>query len=398
MRRLIFVVLVSLLLAGAVHAQQCVVQVQLQPDNSIDLSWCADQPNLKTGDVITIEPGGLTINATVVSVKGNAAVGILVDTNATLTDEAKVALENDGAVTLKAGDKTITGKIQSNILKAKNYNKSDWSFGPATKGDEDGGGDDDDEDGGGAAALADDEPAADEGDEDTIGALRFRYAGEYARGGFLGKDPTKGKLLQTTATLNIDTTDQEDPDFIDNNRVAVGVQTTGLSLGRLFMHGNAGIEARVEKGFHSPNRNADLVAKVSGWVPVARSITLFPRNGVFIAAPLSFTASYGYRNKSQDDVDSQGRVFEATALYHLFLMDQFQIDLSAVLTHSDLDDLPAGTPKTQRMYKATISYMQDPSKGFKVLTSIENGSFGVMLKDVRQYFVGVALSKLDFTK
>ena len=193
-----------------------------------------------------------------------------------------------------------------------------------------------------------------------------------------------------------DTTDQEDPDFVDNNRVALGVQAIGLHLGRAWMHGTAGIEARVEKGFHHSNRNADIVAKVSGWVPIARSVTLFPKNGVFIAAPLSFTASYGFRDKKVNQVASDGRVFEATALYHLFLFDSYRIDFSGWWTHSDVSDLPAGTAKTQRMFKAAVSYLANVDKGFEVLTSVENGSFGVMLKEVRQYFIGVALSKVNF--
>ncbi|HEY2091828.1 MAG TPA: hypothetical protein VGJ81_08075 [Thermoanaerobaculia bacterium] len=202
-------------------------------------------------------------------------------------------------------------------------------------------------------------------------------AASNARGGFFGSG--QAKLLQTAATLDLDTTDQKSVDFIDSNRFALNVQTTGLSLGELWMHGNAGIEARVERGFHHADRNIDVVAKVSGWVPVIRSLTPFPKNSTFLATPLSFTASYGYRDKQQEGAEDNGRVLAATALYPLFLFDNYQIDLDAQWTHTDIDDLPTGTSKTQRRYKATVSYLANVDNGFKV-TSIEDGSFGVMLK------------------
>lgn len=395
-RAIVGAILATMVLVASAHAQ-CKHQVEVKPDKSVQVTVCGDVPTPAKGDEITITAGATipAIVATAQKVTTGEFAGRTIVTTEPLTDpelltEALHALTNAREAFVKIGDTTIDGNVKSEI-NAKNFTKYDWSVGPATKGDEDG---EDDGNGPNVTPLADGDPAGEDDDASAIGALRFRYAGEYARGGFFGQG--KNQLLQTTASLLLDTTDQDDTDFIDNNRVAVGVQATGLNFGRLWMHGNAGIEARVERGFHHPNRNADLVAKVSGWVPIARSVTLFPRNGVFIAAPLSFSASYGYRNKKQTGVESQGRVFEATALYHLFLMDQFQIDFSATLTHNDLDDLPAGTPQTQRMYKATMSYMTDPTKGFKVLTSIENGSFGVMLEEVRQYFIGVAFSKLNF--
>jgi hypothetical protein len=92
---------------------------------------------------------------------------------------------------------------------------------------------------------------------------------------------------------------------------------------------------------------------------------------------------------------TKGRVFEGSALYHLFLLDQYEVSFSATLTHNDLNDQPASMPRTQRLYKAEIAYLENLESGFKVLTSIEDGSAGVMLRKVRQYFIGVAISKLN---
>lgn len=386
-RALMAALVLCVILALSAHGA-CVAQMDITPPNTVEITTCPDLPQIAAGESFTITAGEMSLAVTAVRIKEDPT-GILppviIAASIQPMPEPLAAIAAGKTATITVKDKSGTANVVSRI-NASNHLKYDWSIGPASSGDEDG----DDES---AATLAVEEPEEAGGNESN--ALRFRFDGDYARGGFFGYG--KGRLLQTTATLNIDTTDQESADFVDNNRVALGVEATGLGFGRLWMHGTAGVEARVEKGFHHSTRNADFVAKVSGWVPVARSITLFPRNGVFIAAPLSFTASYGYRDKKVDNTNSGGRVFEASALYHLFVFDQYRIDLNARLTHNDVDELPVGTPKTQRMYKATVSYLANVEKGFEVLTSIENGSFGVMLKEVRQYFVGVAISKFNFS-
>jgi hypothetical protein len=137
------------------------------------------------------------------------------------------------------------------------------------------------------------------------------------------------------------------------------------------------------------------VLAVSGWVPVLRSLTLFSSQGEFIAAPLTFNASYGYRQHSQDAGTTNGRVFEVVANYNLYLFDQYQLTLNGTLTHNDFDKPQAGVPATQRLYKAQIAYLANPRTGFSVVTSFENGSAGVMLHDVRQYFIGIALGRMN---
>jgi len=205
----------------------------------------------------------------------------------------------------------------------------------------------------------------------------------------------KERLLQSTASIAFDSTDTDSPAFTDNNRAAASVQFTNLSAGRLWMHGNAGFEAHADKAFHSDVSNLDAVLKVSGWVPVLRSFTLFSTKGQFIAAPLSFSASYGYRNRHQQRISASGRVFEGTAQYYLFLFDDYQVQFSGTWTVNNMSDRAATVRRTQRLYKATISYMLNNRNGFQAVASFQDGAAGVMLKDVREYFIGVALAKLN---
>lgn len=382
-----FLVSGLLLLVSVCALAQCKDTLRAQSPSQIGLSLCPQEGRAmpKVGDTLVIAAGGGKITTTVAD--SQATLGMqIVDVD--ITDPAN-AQEN---VLLLVGVDTATVELDStpfevavlqDSLTARNTLRYEWSVGPATQGEEDGESE--------TAEPTADAPSDDSNDS-SPGALRFRYAGEYARGGLFGR--MKNKLVQTTAALSIDTTDQDSPDFIDNNQLSLGVRLTNLSAGRLWMHGKVGLEARAEKAFHQDVRNVDALVTVSGWVPVLRSFTLLSREGEFIAAPLSFKASYGYRDRDQSGESVKGAVFEGSALYHLFLLDQFQISFSATWTHNDLDQ-SENIPRTQRLYKATIAYLEDPTSGFKVLTSIEDGSAGVMLRKVRQYFIGVAISKLN---
>jgi len=269
---------------------------------------------------------------------------------------------------------TTVSVIPADPLAAKNRMYYEWAVGPAR--------------------APNVNPATPATSAQDLNAVRFTALGDYAIGGVFGKGTSKQSRLQSTATIKIDSTDKDSPDFTDDNRAAAGIGFTNLSLGRLWMHGNAGFEAHLDKGFHGGARNADAVLTISGWVPVARSFTLFRTQGEFIAAPLSFTASYGYRNRRQPDGRASGRFFEGSALYHLFLFDDYQVSFSGKWTVNDMSG-SASVPHTQKLFKVTVAYMVDNKRGFQAVASFENGAAGAMLKDVRNYFIGVALSKLN---
>jgi len=301
--------------------------------------------------------------------------------DAAVTDAGK-AQEN---LILLSGAPTATLQYQTtslpvNVLPAdpvtaKNRVHYDWAVGPAKAPNTD--------------------PANPTTDATDLDSVRITANGEYARGGIFGMKTAKESLLQSTATIAIDSTNSDTPAFADNNRAAAAVEFTNLNAGRIWMHGNAGVEARADKAFHSDVQNIDAVLKVSGWVPVLRSFTLFSTQGEFIAAPLSFSASYGYRNRRQQGTSGSGRVFEGTAQYNLFLFDDYQVTLSGTWTVNDMTDRLATVHRTQRLYKATISYLADNRAGFRGVASFQDGSAGSMLQDVRQYFIGVGLARLN---
>jgi hypothetical protein len=375
-----------LLLTSAAYAQDCKNILQFPSATVVGLSLCK-APFPAVGDKITIEANGQSADATVE--KSDFTLGTQI-VQATPTQGNIIEMLDSSTATVKYGATTLSVEVQPPAFAANNTFEYKWSIGPATKGDQDG----DTEGGSGTTTTAADTPASDDSSGNT-GALNLKYSLDYAHGGIFGIQ--SNRLLQSTASVSIDTTDQDSSDFIDNNRAAVGLNLIGLGAGRLWMHGEFGVEARLEKAFHHDIHNADAVAKVGGWIPVARPVNLFGKKQ-FITVPLTFSASYGYRNRQQEKESFDGRVFEATALYYFFALDRFMISLNGTLTVNDLSNRATTVPRTQRMYKATIAYLEDPdnpSNGFKVLTSIENGSFGVMLKEVRQYFVGVGFSKLS---
>lgn len=386
-RSLLLALLVAALASPALA--QCKDTLRAMSPSLIGLSLCPGTPVPAEGDTLVIAAGGGEFEATVTSSQSTLGTQLV---NSEVAEPAK-AQENmlllvgvaTATVTVEDADPFPVDVLQDPTAIAQSYSRYEWSLGPATEGASS---DEAEGDGGGDGETGgEDEPA------DEAGALRLRFTGGYSRAGLFGA--MKKSRLHTKASLAIDTTDQDSPDFVDNNQATLGVGFTNLSFGRLLAHGSARLEGQVERGFHHDVQNVDAVVSVSGWVPLFRSLTLLSREGEFIAAPLSFTASYGFRDHDQGDESTNGRVLEASALYHLFLFDQYQVSLSATWTRNDLDAMPADLPGTQRLYKATIAYL-DPDNGFKVLTSIEDGSAGVMLREVRQYFVGIALSRLAF--
>lgn len=373
---------IVLLLAAPNALAQCKNILQGLSATQVTMALCPGTTAPAAGQTISIEAGAGQFQAIVKTADPFLGQTVV---NSTVVDAGK-AQEN---LLLLSGVTTATVKFDSTSIDvvvqpadpiaAKNSSRYNWSIGPATKGDSDG-------------DSFNRDPNAPP-PTDTNGAIRARFAGDYARGGIFGFK--QKSLWQTSASVLVDTTDQDAPDFIDNNSAAAGVNLTNLSFGRLWMHGKAGVQGKLEKAIHRDTQNVDGTVTISGWVPVLRSYTLFSQNGQFIAAPLSFTASYGYRNHHNAGESYNGRVFDASVNYNLFLFDQYMATFSGSWTVNDLTNRPATTPRTQKMFKATIAYLANPQSGFQVLTSFESGSAGVMLQNVRQYFVGVGVSRLN---
>ena len=330
------------------------------------------------GQTMIVQVGGSQFETNVKKVTSVFGFNVV---DAAVTDPAKaqenlVLLSGAPSATLQYQSTSLpVNVLPADPLTAKNRVDYEWAVGPAK--------------------APNTNPATPTTDATDLDAVSFNANADYARGGVFGMNRGKDSLLQSTFSISIDTTDTDNPAFADNNRAAAAVQFTNLSAGRIWMHGNAGIEAHVDKAFHSDVQNVDAVLKVSGWVPVLRSFTLFSTQGEFIAAPLSFSASYGYRNRHQQGTSASGRVFEGTAQYNLFFFDDYQVTLSGTWTVNDMTDRAATVPRTQKLFAATISYLANNRTGFRGVASFQDGSAGSMLQDVRQYFIGVGLAKLN---
>jgi len=370
-----------LLTASAALAQTtgtCTNKLQGLSETQITAVICEGSALPLEGQPMIVEVGGSQFETNVKKVTPVFGFNVV---DAAVTDAGKaqenlILLSGVPAATLQYQSTSLpVSVLPADPLTAKNRVDYEWAIGPAKAPNTD--------------------PSNPTTDATDLDAIRFSGSGNYARGGIFGMKNGKDSLLQSTASVSIDTTDTDTPSFADNNRAAVAVQFTNLNAGRIWMHGNAGFETRADKAFHSDVQNFDAVLKVSGWVPVLRSFTLFSTQGEFIAAPLSFTASYGYRNRHQQATKASGRVFEGTAQYNLFLFDDYQVTLSGTWTVNDMTDRASAVPRTQRLYAATISYLANNRAGFRGVASFQDGSAGSMLRDVRQYFVGVGLARLN---
>lgn len=345
------------------------------------------------GDAVSINAGGETIAMTVVKYSPGITVGtatlrgILQLASVDPAPEKLQLINNETTVSVTIGTATFNARV---LNPSPNYFHYNWSVGPATSGNPNGG-----SGSSGTTATA----SATSGSTGTTsnnnaGAILLQGSAQYASSGMFG---TKVGSARTVATISIDTTDQSAPSFVDNNTATLGFQWAVPPLGNLLKQGTIGFQGSAAKAFHSDIHDLDATVMVTGWLPIIHTLNVFNRQGQFISAPLSFTASYGYRNRDMDSQTFHGKVFEATALYHVFAADRYKLDFAGDWTVDDLTNRPPTTPRTQRLYKATISYLADPAAGFSLLTSFEDGSAGVMLTKVRQYFVGLAVSKINFS-
>lgn len=391
MKQALVAAVLFFLAAGANAATHCSPSnVQVQPDSRITVVFC-EKITLSKGDKFNIDVGGVKfpVEADLVAQQGDIAT--TVNTKPVDASDPSVVLlaeKQQDDVTVLIGSESYPAKVIAESL-FTNYRRYQWAVGPAETGDK-------------SAASSTDNllrtGAPDATDSSGAGSsntgFRVQYSGEYANGHPIG---TKGVGWQTIGTLAIDTTDKHDPSFIDNNRGTFGVQLTQLSLGGVVKQGRFGVEARASKAAHRDIHDFDGAVKLAGWLPIIPAFNFMNSSGNFVAPPLSFSASFGYRNRDQEGENFHGPVFEGTALYHVFALDRINLDVNGTWTVNRMSNRPATTPRTQRLYKAAFYYLQNPDTGFAILTTIEDGSAGVMLTKVRQYFLGLALSKINFS-
>jgi hypothetical protein len=222
----------------------------------------------------------------------------------------------------------------------------------------------------------------------SSGAVRVRYDYQYRTQNLLAQSFVQ--RLRKEAVLSVDTTDQQSG-YVDDNRASVGAATTDLSFGDLFTSGSVGVAGRYSGAVHSDTREADGVITLAGRFPFIPSLSLTSATR-YIAPPLTLNLSYGYRNARASGISYHGAIFEGTALYHLYLIDRYHLQLGESISVNQAASRPVTIPRTQKMFTATLSYLADPTTGFRVLTSYESGSFGTVLNKVKQYFFGLGLT------
>lgn len=342
-------------------------------------------PSIAAGTDITITSGGAQFGVDTKNVVKTdlltriegVAGGPAAQDSATLDQ-----LATDATATVAIGSTTFAATIVnpgSPILRITRYS---WSLGPATKA---------------SSSSSSSTGTSATGSDPQEGAFRLQYDGEYARPGLLGRGKAEARFL-TMATLSIDTTNSDDPGYIDNNYATLGLQSLELPLSSLLAQSHFGIEGRINRSFHQSAQDSDLMATFSTWIPSLPAKTLFSSSPGFISPPLAITLSYGYRNReTPGSPDVRGRSGEATATYYLYAFDNYQMTLSGTWTLNDMSDRPASMPRTQRLYKVAIAYLANPANGFEVQTSFEDGSIGPLLTKVRQYSIGIAAKKFSFS-
>ena len=386
MRRLAIALLLAVAATAGAQTTTCAPELSPNALNTwgVDFVGCTTLPPMNVGDAVTLMLGNTNCPGTVTNFQGpsplpgtkpSSAVTFSVPDSCAPTSSK---LYSANTAQLKVGTTTFDLTLTKPLSRASHT----FNLGPATAGDQQGNG----------------QNAAPSGDTQ---AYRFQYSGEYD----FFPPPTTAEVafrrrFERSFTLSIDTTDQE-KGFIDNNSVSGGLYLPSLNVPGLFVQGRIGGQVSYDRAIHSANSDLDAVATLSGLIPALQSINLLgsaTRRG----SPLSLSFSYGLRRKQVETTgdtpttsQDNGRVFTGGALYHVFLADNYQIDLSVSTTYNDVDNIPAGTSKTQHAFKAQIWYAQNASSPFKVTTSFENGSFGPVLLKLRQYFVGIALQNLS---
>jgi|GEM_PF-2134098 len=399
-----------LLLLGfiALRAQaQCVNTVEYNFRNwaghvfvVLDLQCNQNVPDAKPGDAVTITSqkqnpseqhqiaGTIAAIASIpkqvvrfdlaVSGPGAEGDGTLDDLQA---DSDKVDVSYNGTKLTADLDDRGKKNVPQNVKRYK------WAIGPASKSDNSGSS--------GSTTIAGAGGADSTTTPSSTNAMRLQVEGEYARDGFFGQNASK-LPFRTHGTLSIDTTNSSDPSYIDNNQVTLGLQTQRKNYAAIKQL-HFGIEGRLSKAAHQDVHDGSVVATFSAWFPEVPSITILSSVPAYIAPPLSIALSYGYGNKQTSDATYHGRSGDATVSYLLYAYDKYELAASEKWTLNDLSNRPATIPRTQKLFKVQISYLENPATGFKVAASYEDGSIGPVLTKVKQYFIGVALSKFSFS-
>lgn len=378
MRRITLAFLLLAVAATAAGQTTCTPQLAY---NAGTLEWtvgfngCTNVPTFTVGDTVTFIIGSAECAGTVTIV---SAPGILFPGGAVSfkTPEGCSPLATFSATT--ASLKTSTTTYDLTLINAVNQFAQSFSVGPATAGDE-------------------------QGNADTTASNSSSQAFnlKYAVSSVYTPPPSAKSFtqrLQRSFSLSIDTTDQ-DKGFVDDNSVSAAVDLPDfLQNNALFAQTKIGGEVQYERAIHTSDSNLDAVATFDTFIRKIPTYNLFsPTNTVRRGSPLELSLSYGFRRKEVDGAadSDNGTVFTGTALYHLFAADKYQIDFSVTTTWNNVDNLPAGTSKTQHAFKAQVWYAPTASSPFKVTTSFENGSFGPVLTKLRQYFVGIALQNVS---
>lgn len=231
-----------------------------------------------------------------------------------------------------------------------------------------------------------------DGEETRPSAIRLQYGTSFRRfSEVLDGNPTKipsMRLIQQEFAVSIDTTDQEGEGFIDDNKIMAGVFSPRITLGNAINRVRLGVVGQHARAFHSDDNNSDIKLSIDGWLPLfqAANIASTKRR---LALPLQFRISAGKRWQDVDELSSNGDVAEWSLLYHLYLFDDYRLDLEHKTVFNDVDNRPVSTPRTQHSWKATVLFMGDEDSRFNVVASFEDGHSGPVFTELRQFFIGV---------
>jgi len=347
---------------------------------------CGQNTTIDKGDAVTITSGAKQVSGTVVTIQ-------MVDVNQVHQKVLGVAAGGPAAADAASLEQFPTGSgsvayngttVQATVkngaaINSKRYN---WSVGPAKEGDNS-------------------DTSTPAGAPATSTTMRFQYDGEFIQEGFFGhatgkSDTKKQAMYETHATLSVDTTSSNKSTFIDNNVATLGLRSLQRQFAGL-KQVHFGIEGQLSKAAHQDVHDGAATATFSAWVPWIPSITILSSVPDYIAPPLTLDLSYGYKNKQTATDSMHGTGGTGTAAYRLYVMDKYELAASETLTLNNFSDRPADVPRTQRMFKVQISYLKDSATGFAVAASYEDGSIGPVLTKVKQYFLGIAMSKFSLS-